>query len=100
MERAFVLPPRMLRIVLLILNKADVYATKVHISRCRFAAKLAVFSWKLLLFIAMTVEDLFVFFDAKTLPLRHKIKIQRLHLNKSKARANNISNIYKDVSYS
>ena len=32
------------KIVLLILNKADVYATKVHISRCRFAAKLAVFS--------------------------------------------------------
>lgn len=44
MERAFVLPPCMLLIVLLILNKADVYATTVHISRCRFAAKLAVFS--------------------------------------------------------
>ena len=100
MERAFVLPPYMLLIVLLIQNKADVYATKVHISRCRFAAKLAVFSWKLLLFIAMTVEDLFVVFDAETLPLRHKIKIQRLHLNKSKARTNNISNIYKNVSYS
>ena len=37
-------PPCMRLIVLLILNKADVYATKVHISRCRFAAKLAVFS--------------------------------------------------------
>lgn len=37
-------PPCMLLIVLLILNKADIYATKVHISRCRFAAKLAVFS--------------------------------------------------------
>ena len=41
---AFVLPPCMLLIVLLILNKANVYATKVHASRCRFAAKLAVFS--------------------------------------------------------
>ena len=47
----------------------------------------------------MAVENLFVFFDAKTLPLKHKIKIQRLHLNKFKARTNNISNIYKDVSY-
>ena len=37
-------PPCMLLIVLLILNKADIYATKVHISRCRFVAKLAVFS--------------------------------------------------------
>ncbi|SKA05758.1 hypothetical protein SAMN02745202_01899 [Segatella oulorum] len=37
-------PPCMLLIVLLILNKADVYATKVHASRCRFATKLAVFS--------------------------------------------------------
>lgn len=37
-------PSCMLLIVLLILNKADVYATTVHISRCRFAAKLAVFS--------------------------------------------------------
>ena len=37
-------PPCMLLIVLLILNKADIYAAKVHISRCRFAAKLAVFS--------------------------------------------------------
>ena len=37
-------PPCMLLIVLLILNKADIYATKVHISRYRFAAKLAVFS--------------------------------------------------------
>ena len=37
-------PSCMLLIVLLILNKADVYATKVHASRCRFAAKLAVFS--------------------------------------------------------
>ncbi len=37
-------PPSMLLIVLLILNKANVYATKVHASRCRFAAKLAVFS--------------------------------------------------------
>ena len=44
MDRAFVLPPCMLLIVLLILNKADVYAATVHISRCRFAAKLAVFS--------------------------------------------------------
>ena len=44
MERAFVLPPCMLLMVLLILNKADIYATKVHASRCRFAAKLAVFS--------------------------------------------------------
>ena len=37
-------PSCMLLIVLLILNKADVYATKVHASRCRFATKLAVFS--------------------------------------------------------
>ena len=37
-------PSCMLLIVLLILNKADVYATTVHISRCRFAVKLAVFS--------------------------------------------------------